>query len=46
VLNQLVTEMGMPMDIVIYALLKTSGAASHETIIVFLFEQDDQTGQM
>ena len=45
VLNQLVSEMGLSMNVAIYALLKISNT-NHETIIVFLFEKDEDTGLM
>ena len=45
VLNQLVSEMGLSMNVAIYALLKIS-SANHERIIVFLFEKDEDTGLM
>ena len=45
VLNQLVSEMGLSMNVAIYALLKKS-SANHETIIGFLFEKDEDTGLM
>ena len=37
--------MGIELEIAIYAILKTD-STNHETIFVFLFEKDDDTGLM
>ena len=46
ILNQLVTEMGLSMNVAIYALLKIPGTKDILTIIVFLFEKDEDTALM